>query len=581
MQFVRRLFTAAITPSTLQPQVDEVWADNEAWRNAERPDKPPSWRSVATWISKYRKAGKDIRALIDRTTDKGNRKPRYDENVIELVDDVIETFYLTQERPTEAATLEEVRGRILKQNQTRPESRHWAVPSLSMLRGRLALLSAFDRYAARHGLVAAKLKYRGAGAGAIAERPLARAAMDHCRINLFVVDEQEGLPLGRPWLTLLLDEATRYVLGYYIGFEEPSNVSVARAIRHAIAPKMSLETEADEPNRGWDAWGLFDVLVVDNGLEFHGETIERGCEMYGIKVQYCPRKRPWYKGKIERFFRTLDQGLIHLIPGKTFSDIFERGDYDPSKTAVVSLTTLRKILRLWVVDYYHQKDHTSLQRSPAQAWEEGIGEVDRYLPPSSTLLDSAFSKSERRVLDKDGIEYDSLFYQSPDLVILRERLGSELEVEVRVMDDDLGLIYVVAPDSGQIIRVPALKQQYASKLTRWQHNVCKRYRKRLYKREGVELELWEVKQRIRALIERDMKLIRRGSRQRQKRMLGDEASSAAATASVTRAPTPAPQAPAAKSPAQATPTGPVATPPPAIPAVGKSSIPTYSAVLED
>lgn len=523
--FVRRLMNIPITPPTMTRVIEDVWMDETNWKSVKRPDKAPSWRTVAIWISRYRSAGKDIRALIDRVADKGNRKPRYPEELVQFVDDIVETFYLTIERPSEIETLEEVRGRIKKENMARPEVRRWAVPGLAMLRGRIGQIPAFDRFAARYGLPAARLKFRGAGAGADAQRPLARALMDHCRLDTFVVDESTGLPLGRPWLTLIIDDYSRYVLGYYIGFDEPSNVSAARAIRNAIAPKVGCQFSVPRTENVWDAWGLFEVLVVDNGLEFHGETVERGCEAYGIKIQYCPRKKPWYKGKIERYFRTQNQKLLSSIPGKTFSNIFERGDYDPSKHAVLSLSTLREVLHLWVVDYYHQRDHRVLHMWPAQAWKEGLVDVDRYLPPTSTMLEFAFSKADSRKLDKDGVEYDSLFYQSQDLVRLRERLGSELDVEVRVMDDDLGWIMVVAPDSREIIKAPAVKQDYANGLTRWQHKVCKRYRKRLYEREDTDLDLWEVKQRIRALIMQDMRLIRRGSRQRQKRMLGDQPTS--------------------------------------------------------
>lgn len=520
LEFVMRLQKAPITQSILKPQIQEIWQDDTLWKAAKRPKKAPSWSSVANWLRKYRQADRDVRALMDRSQERGNRVPRFSEGVLDLVDDVIETRYLTPERPTYENVLEDIRGRIDQLNKARPASKQLEKPSKALLKRRIARLPAFDVYAARYGLPAARIKFRASRDGISTSKPLERVAMDHYRMNLFVVDEEAALPLGRPWLTLLLDESTRYVVGYYIHFDEPSNVSVARAIRHAIAPKI-LDSGLDF-KREWDAWGVIDEIIVDNGLELHGETMEQGCAFFGTKIQYCPRKKPWYKGKIERFFRTIDQTLTSSIEGKTFENIFERGDYDPSEHAVITLTTLRQIVEKWIVDYYHQKYHRSLGTSPARAWEESIAHVDRYLPPSSMLLEAAFSKSEMRRLTKDGIEYDSLFYQSEDLRRLRESMGSEIDVNIRVMDDDLGWLLVVVPESKTVVRVVAVNEGYANGLTRWQHKVCKRYKRLRYQRDGVDLELFEAKALIRELIARDTGLVKRAGRARQKRFMGNE-----------------------------------------------------------
>lgn len=572
LEFVRRLMTTPITANVLVPMIEEIWQDKSVWARRTRPAKVPAWSSVALWIRKYRNAGKDARALIDRTQDQGNKEPRYCEEVIEIVDDVIETRYLSPERPSEADVLEDVQGRVERENLCRPKSQAFRIPGISMLKTRIALIPAFDRFAARYSLTAARVKFRTSKKGAPALKPLARVSMDHYRMNLFVVDEETGLPLGRPWLSLLLDDYSRCVVGYYLGFEEPSNVSAARAIRNAIAPKDELVAMVPGMVNTWGAWGLMDVLVVDNGLELHGETVEQGCSQFGIKIQYCPRKKPWYKGKVERFFRTLDQGLTSAMPGKTFENIFKREDYDPAKHAVVTLTTLRSIVLKWVVDYYHQKPHRILQMSPAQAWQEGIGAVDQYLPTSSVILESAFSKSTTRVLSKDGIEHDSLFYQSEDLRRVRERFGNDIDVEIRVMDDDISWIIVVVPQSNSVLRVEAVDQAYTQKMTRWQHGICKRYRRLRHRRDGQKMLLLEAKEAIRVMIARDTALVKRNSRTRYKRFMGEDSLVAG------RPPT-APLAAAAPATAGSRAAETTVQKPIVAPPVARNKIPTYAAVV--
>lgn len=523
LRYIRGLAGAPITEGILRPRIEEIWKKTKAAKDGAVFSKPPHFTSVALWISAYRNAGNDIRALIDKHRQKGNREPKKDPAIEETAHDLIENVYLTPERPSISDVLKELRGRIAKINQGRLPSEKLPLPGFAYLKRKIAQIPPYERDVARYGKRVADIKYRAAGLGPIAEKPLARACIDHCRLDLMVVDEEAGLPLGRPWLTLILDECTRCALGFYLGFEEPSVVSVARAIRHAIMPKTELLAACPDIVNDWDVWGIFEVLVADNGMELHAKHIEQGAGRFGIQLQFCPRRKPWYKGKLERFFLTMNTGLLGSIPGKTFSSIINRGDYNPEKHAVVGLSTIRKLIPMWLVDVYHQAPHRGLGGdSPARLWNELIEDVDRWLPASSLVIESAFSKVDVRGLTHKGIEYDCLFYNSNEMRELRQRHGSEIEVEVRAMDDDLGSIIVVDPDGIRLTRVPAVDQHYAHGLTRWQHAMCKRYKRRMLDDQALEVSLMEARERIRELIRMDMGLVKRSSRKKQARFLGEE-----------------------------------------------------------
>ncbi|MEW9572740.1 Mu transposase C-terminal domain-containing protein [Rhodanobacter sp. Si-c] len=516
--FVRKLAAVPSSETAMSPLIEESW--QQAVKLPDWPMvRPPHFTTVARWIRDYRKAGEDIRALIDRHTDKGNRESRLGELMETIADDVIETVYMTLERRTAQEVLETLRGRVAQQNLGRLASEKLPRPSFNYVKRRISEIPVYDRCVARYGKRLADIKFRAAGLGMPAEKLLARASIDHCRLDLMVVDEESRLPLGRPWLTLILDERSRYVLGFYIGFEEPSAVSVGRAVSQALMPKTELLTAHPQVVNAWDAWGIFSTLVADNGLELHGTALEHAIERFGIKLQFCPRKKPWYKGKLERFFRTFNNRLLDGIPGKTFSSVMDKGDYNPSKHAVVTLSTLREITLIWIVDIYHQKNHRALGRSPAEVWEEEIHGVDRWLPASALETDSAFSRKETRCLTHKGIEFDCLFYNSPELARIREFHGAEIDVEVRVADDDIGSIVVVAPGGRQLVKVPALEREYAEGMTRWQHKVCKRYKRRIQDDESRDISLFVAREKIRELISKDMQLTKRDSRKRQARFI--------------------------------------------------------------
>ncbi|MFT3897186.1 MAG: Mu transposase C-terminal domain-containing protein [Thermomonas sp.] len=519
LAFIRKLKDIPITAGTITPLIQEIWSDKSLWNGRCIFASPPHFTTFARWLREYRDAGDDIRALIDKHCEKGNTKSRYGDEVEEMADDVIASLYMTLERRSIQECLEFLRGRISKLNQMRLASEQIARPSYKYLKGKIKALPAYDVCLARYGKRIADLRFRASGNGVITETPLERAAIDHCRIDLIAVDDATGLPLGRPWLTLVLDEHSRYVLGYYLGFEEPSLVSVARALRSAIMPKTALLTRYPKIIDKWEAWGIPHLLIANNGLELHGTAVETAIKSYGMLVQYCPRKKPWYKGKIERFFRTLNIGLLSGIPGKTFSNIFEKADYDPVKYAVVGLDTLREIVITWIVDIYHRQLHRGIGKTPAEAWRDSIGDADQWLPPSSTVLDSAFSRRDNRILSHKGIECDGLFYNSADMQALREEHGTTLRVEVRMMDEDMGYLFVVAPDGRTIVKVPALDMAYANGMTRWQHKVCRRYQRRMLDDEGRDISLMEAKERIRELIQRDAGFGKRKTRKKQARFM--------------------------------------------------------------
>lgn len=97
-----------------------------------------------------------------------------------------------------------------------------------------------DRYNVmrrRFGRQAADLRRRPRSAGVRTTRPLERVEIDHFLVDVHLVDGATGAPLGRPWLTVVVDHYSGAVLGYHLTFAPPSSASVLAALRHAILPK--------------------------------------------------------------------------------------------------------------------------------------------------------------------------------------------------------------------------------------------------------------------------------------------------------------------------------------------------------
>ncbi|KLA75879.1 hypothetical protein XEUVL32_23365, partial [Xanthomonas euvesicatoria] len=131
----------------------------------------------------------------------------------------------------------------------------------------------------------------------------------------------------RPYLTLAIDVFTRCVLGMVVTLEAPSAVSVGLCLAHAACDKRpwleGLNVEMD-----WPMSGKPRLLYLDNAAEFKSEALRRGCEQHGIRLDYRPPGQPHYGGIVERIIGTAMQMIHDELPGTTFSNPGQRGEYD-------------------------------------------------------------------------------------------------------------------------------------------------------------------------------------------------------------------------------------------------------------
>lgn len=482
---MRRTYVLAVLghPNThhkLEPLVQK------AWESSGNQDMRPSIATVMRWRRKYVHAGHDIVSLVERTAKRGNRTNRYPDEVIEFAQSAIDMVYLTLERKTVQAVVTAARVLVDQENALRPASLHLPHPTIRLIQRLIAEIPAYDRCVARHGRLIANKRFRSVLSNRITQAPLERAEIDHTILDLMVIDDDSRLPLGRPYVTVCIDDYSRCILGIYIGFEPPSYLTAAHCLKHAFRPKTDLKERYPRIQGEWLAHGVMAILVVDNGPEFHSVSLENACYSMGIELHYSARKTPWYKGKIERFMGTLNRDIAHGAPGTTFSNIFDKEEYDPLKHAIVRLSVLREIIHLWIVDVYHERVHRTLKAPPVAIWKSSITADDIYLPDDPAHLDAIMGRSEKRRLTHKGIELDGLFYNSPELTTLRRQLGDVLDVEIRVDDANIGSIFVLSPNKERIFKVPAVNFAYANGMTAWQHKVCKRYAARQMERYEVQ-----------------------------------------------------------------------------------------------
>lgn len=481
MAKVRRSYVINVLeiPNSQKPMEEAIQI---VWNRIKTPENPPAWTSVYQWRSRYIKANQDIRALLDNTFNKGNRGCRYTNEVVEICHRSIQTRYLSKERNGIQDTLEDALARVRAENKQRPPSDALRFPTRKLIRRLISELPAHSKCLAREGSDVARKSFRSVKGHIVTRKPFDRAEIDHTILDIFVVDDAtnpaDRLPLGRPYVTACIDCYTRCILGIYIGFTPPSYQSVAACLKHCFTPKVNLKQDYPEIVNEWSAFGVMEQLVVDGGREFYSVSLDRACHFFNIDWVPSPRRTPWFKPHIERFMRTLNDNTAHGIPGTTFSNIVEKGDYDPLKHAVISLKELKRNIYKWVVDVYHQQTHRSLGMSPAKMWASSVKLEDYRMPDELTRLDVALGRIyEGRRLSHKGVEFEGLLYNSDDLRNLRMKEGAKLFVDIRVDESNLGYINVTYPKTAREYSVPAIEFEYANGVSLWLHKVLKNWQR--------------------------------------------------------------------------------------------------------
>jgi putative transposase len=145
--------------------------------------------------------------------------------------------------------------------------------------------------------------------------------------------------------------------------------------------------------------------------------------------------------------------LIHRLPGTTFSNTQERGDYPSEELASLTLEEIESFVLRWVVDVYHQKTHRGLYgKTPIEIWRTGeIGRTPR-MPNDLDALEAVLGMRRSARVHHYGIELDSQQYHCPELGELARRLGPEARVDVRFRDE-LGYVWVHDPIRNNFLQV--------------------------------------------------------------------------------------------------------------------------------
>ncbi|MCZ4103732.1 DDE-type integrase/transposase/recombinase [Streptomyces sp. H10-C2] len=172
----------------------------------------------------------------------------------------------------------------------------------------------------------------------------------------------------KTYLFAFVDDHSRAVVGHRWGFAEDT-VRLAAALRPALAAR-----------------GVPQYIYVDNGSAFVDSWLLRACAKLGIKLVHSTPGRPEGRGKIERFFRTVNGEFTVEIASGT-------GEVGRE---IKDLAEMNRLFTAWVEQTYHRRVHSETKMPPLERWMAGAP----FPVPAPADLAEAFRWSEYRSVGK-------------------------------------------------------------------------------------------------------------------------------------------------------------------------------------
>jgi len=344
-------------------------------------DADMSERTLQRWKTRYAQDG--IAGLERKTrSDQGHRR-----SIAPTLETLVKQLALKRRRPTLRALHKQVCQQASESGLSAPSYAVVTDIVRSISSGAQSLkIDAAKRYADSHELVHRRE----------ASRPNEIWQADHTLLDITVIGEKGDVV--RPWLSLIVDDYSRAIAGYFLSVGAPSAMNTALALKQAIWHKADTR---------WVICGIPEILYVDNGSDFTSEHIAQAGVALKMQLIHSFPGKPRGRGRIERLFRTMNDMFLTDLPGRII-------DGKEISRPALTMDELDTLLGEFIHEVYHCRDHGTTGEPPQKRWQAG-GFLPN-LPESAIALDMLLLRVARlRKVARDGIRFKGKRYTAPTL----------------------------------------------------------------------------------------------------------------------------------------------------------------------
>jgi transposase InsO family protein len=342
-------------------------------------------------------------------------------------------------------------------------------------------LDPYSVTAHREGEAAARRKFGTTETGVIAEFPGQKVQMDFWNMHILTLpvtraewrrmteEERRKLKPVRRWVVVVIDVATRVILGYAI-CRTPNQTSSLLALRMCFADKSFLLRAAGLTKSHWNYVCPPIEVTTDSGSEF-GKSPFGGSRfasaVLGLSgsLMTTVAGLPSLRGHVERWNGTADRGFARPHAGYTGSNPTKLGGRKPHEEACLTDDEVDLQFVRFVAEY-HSTGHRKLGGvSPADMWQQ-LSTDPRFdpsqIPGPAALRESCGTLVDVNVAEEgilfEGIRYADAFTRAERMKPGYARLASPgARIEAIVDPLDLGAISLRTHDG--FVSVPAVNPE--------------------------------------------------------------------------------------------------------------------------
>lgn len=230
-------------------------------------------------------------------------------------------------------------------------------------------------------------------------------AIDHTLVPVFVLVDGHWC---KPWMTTVLDAATRMVLAFTLS----PNASTLEETVETLAAAAEGFTTPD----GTFVGGTPRALMSDRGGDLVTRAVTTGLLGFDVERRFTEAYTPHQNGRIERWHRTLKEEMCRPLVGYDRSDHTARDPRAMSKPLIdprllMPIETLRLELVKAIDEYNFDRQHSKLRgRTPFEAWAADEAPIE---PANPDAIRAAMTQSISRVVTRGTIQWDNRKYELP------------------------------------------------------------------------------------------------------------------------------------------------------------------------
>lgn len=191
----------------------------------------------------------------------------------------------------------------------------------------------------------------------------------------------------------------------------------------------------------WSIYGIPEKFYPDHGSDFTSKHLEQVAIDLKMELVFSTIGVPRGRGKVERFFQTVNQLLLEKLPGYL---------KNCTRDSLLTIQELEQKIEDFLIYEYNHRKHSSIQTNPIKRWNKSgfLPNMRKSLEELDLLL---LQISKSRKIHSDGIHFQGFRYINSNLSAfvgesVQIRYNSQDFAEIRVFFQNKFLFFAITPE---------------------------------------------------------------------------------------------------------------------------------------